>query len=112
MTINRMLVVEDDAPVMCLLEKQFARHLCPEVDAVMGADAAIGMLAGEHYDLVVSDGLEGDCFRLRDHVADFPDTEFVIYSSNPDVQDRAAGEGTPCYIKPDGWKDIVRHYGQ
>ena len=112
---RRVLIVDDDAPFLELLQRCFAKANFDVILASNGVDALKILLASEPLDLVLSDFMmpEVNGIELVRHVkasAKLFDTLVVLMSSNVDTdfRKRALDLGASAYLlKTDGAQAIA-----
>jgi CheY-like chemotaxis protein len=115
MSRRRVLIVDDDAPFLELLQRCFAKANFDVILASNGADALEILLDSEPLDLVLSDFMmpEVNGIELVRHVkasAKLFDTLVVLMSSNVDTdfRKRALDLGASAYLlKTDGAQAIA-----
>ena len=115
MSRRRVLIVDDDAPFLELLQLCFAKANFDVILASNGADALKILLASEPLDLVLSDFMmpEVNGIELVRHVkasAKLFDTLVVLMSSNVDTdfRKRALDLGASAYLlKTDGAQAVA-----
>lgn len=102
-----VLIVEDSESVMqttsavlnsrgfetfpVLLKERFEKNLENLVRKVRGITP----------ERIILDGLNGDCFRYIDSLKEeFPEIEYVIFSGDTDLTNKAKEMGYPAFSKP------------
>ena len=110
MPINNLLCVDDDSLWCEILKREFQRDICPNVDTAENYREALGLIQEGSYDLIISDGLDGDCFRFFEAIKDLPHGDFVILSGNGEYEKRAKTLGIPFYSKDDDLDRLSEKY--
>ena len=111
MPLTNVLYVDDDKDWRNKTRTDFQeRKLAPRIDISANRDSGVRKIRSTYYDLIVVDGLEGECFNLIDAVVETPHGPIVIFSSDVAVMAKARNLGIPFYMKPDGLAKIVRDY--
>ena len=105
MKLDSMLYVEDDQDLR-RMSRQFKRHVAEVVVADDENDALTKL--GRSYDLIVLDGLEGQCFPLYEKIREgHPQTPVILYTSNSKVMKKAADAGLAYFEKPDNFCRVL-----
>ncbi|MBS3133665.1 response regulator [Candidatus Woesearchaeota archaeon] len=110
MPINNLLYVDDDSLWCKTLKRSFQRAICPNVDTAENYREALGLIQQGSYDLIISDGLDGDCFRLFKAIKDLPHGDFVILSADGECEGQAKTLEIPFYSKMDGIDRLLEKY--
>ena len=110
MPVNNVLYVEDDGMCLRTLQRMFQRELCPTVDTAENVHTAIDLVRKTEYGLIVSDGLEGNCFQLFEAIKGLPHGDFVIFSGDTRHKPQAEELGIPFYHKPNDLDKLVSTY--
>ena len=110
MALNNVLYVDDEADWRRIVQAKFKQRLAKTVDVARDYISGVAKIKKKFYDLVVVDGLDGNCFRLIDDVKDVSHGPIAIFSSNSGIRSKAMQEGIPFYNKPMELDKIVRTY--
>ena len=111
MSLDNVLYVDNkplwvSAARRVLKQDEFALN----VDTAIDAESAIKRIRKKSYDLVILDGLEGECFAVIKDVTDIPHGAIVIFTTTPQVIARASELKITCYNKLDGLSRIMSDY--
>ena len=111
MPLANVLYVDDDRDWRNRVRTDFqGKKLASRVDIATSRDSGAKKIRKRNYDLIVVDGLEGECFGLIEDVREISHGPIVIFSGNVNVISRARSSGTPVYVKPHGLDEIIRAY--
>ena len=69
--------------------------------------SALKHIRQKKYDLIVSDGLEGDCFRIFEDIKNMPHGDFIIFSGSTgdnSIESQAEEQKIPFYSKAESTK--------
>ena len=107
-----VLVVDDERECRTTHQIYFQLYLTPNVDTAEDMHSALQKIRETKYDLIVIDGLEGQCFRLFDNIKEIPHGEVIILSGDSSIEKIAKTRGIPFYSKKDVYilKKIVEKY--
>ncbi len=113
MAINRILCVDDEPAWRRELREHFQRELTPNVDVAENYESAMQLIRQNRYDLIILDGLEGDCFRIHQDIQEIPHGDVIIFSGNDKILGEAEKREIPSYDKfraPEFLEEIVAKY--
>ncbi len=110
MPVRSLLYVEDDKAWRDTLQRTFSKSICPDVEVAEDYASALDAVEKRAYDLIISDGLEGDCFRLYEAVKGKHEGDFVIFSGDGRHKERATESGIPFYAKPEDMDKLINAY--
>ena len=110
MPLNNVLYVDDEAQWRRRVQTHFKKKLARVVDVAGDYISGVGKVKKKFYDLIVLDGLGGDCFKLIEDAKEVPHGPIAIFSAGMNVASRARREGIPFYTKPSDLDKIVRTY--
>lgn len=110
MALNNVLYVDDEAIWRRRVQAHFRQKLASNVDVAADYASGVRKITKRFYDLIVVDGLEGDCFRLIEEVKEVKHGPIAIFSANIDVASQARGIGIPYFVKPQELDKLVRTY--
>ena len=107
-----VLVVDDERECRTTHQIYFQLYLTPNVDTAEDMHSALQKIRETKYDLIVIDGLEGQCFRLFDNIKEIPHGEVIILSGDFTVKEMAQKKEIPFYDKRDknALEKIVEKY--
>ena len=98
MTLTSLLYVEDTEIWRKRVSESLREILGIKVDTADSYSSGKSLLDSNGYDLVISDGLEGECFRFV-REANLPKDKLVIFSSSTIIRSEAKTEGIKFYDK-------------
>jgi DNA-binding NtrC family response regulator len=113
MAINKVLCVDDDVSWRKNLRMYFEKFVKANVDLAEDYKSALEHIHKNNYDLIILDGLEGDCFKIYEDIKYLPHGNVVIFSMNEKVENEAKAMEIPVYTKAeglDGLDKIVAKY--
>ena len=99
MAIERMLCVDDEQMWRDILKGHFQQELTPNVDVAGDYDSAMQMIRQNKYDLIMLDGLRGDCFKVYRDIQTIPHGDLIIFSGCDDTREEAEKRKIPFYHK-------------
>ena len=113
MALNNVLYVDDEAQWRKRVQSHLRQKRIPIVDVAGNYDSGILKIKRKPYDLIITDGLNGDCFRLIEDVKGVTHGPIVIFSADMGVASQAKKLGIPYYTKlqmPQNLDKIVAAY--
>ena len=110
MALKNLLFVDDDPSVLRICQRHFQRELTPNVDVADNYASALESIRKTNYDLIILDGLGGDCFRVHKDIAAMSHGDVVIFSGNTDVEKKARELGISFYEKPKDIDKLIDRY--
>ena len=112
MALNNVLYVDDEAWWRRRVQTYFKERLARVVDVAGDYISGVGKVKKKFYDLIVLDGLGGDCFKLIEDAKRVPHGPIAIFSADINVASQAKKAGIPFYNKPLDLDKIVRTYNK
>ncbi|MBU2615628.1 MAG: response regulator [Nanoarchaeota archaeon] len=110
MKVSSLLYVEDDKAWRETIQRQFSSAICQNVETAEDYLSALEMIQRRKYDLIVMDGLEGDCFVLNKELQGMPHGDVVIFSGDDRNKGRAEKVGIPFFKKPNDLDRLIETY--
>jgi DNA-binding NtrC family response regulator len=108
-----ILCVDDSRSWRIIFQMHFQDYLTPNVDLAENYESALQKIRQKRYDLIVLDGLEGDCFRIHQDIKEIPHGDIIIFSGNDQLRAEARKRGIPFYSKSEATEsldEIVSQY--
>ncbi|MEK6857597.1 MAG: response regulator [Nanoarchaeota archaeon] len=99
MAINNILCVDDESTWREIFQMRFQEYLTPNVDLAEDYESGLTKIRKKHYDLIILDSLEGDCFRIYANIQKVSHGDVVIFSGNVQIESEAKKQGIPFYSK-------------
>ena len=110
MALNNILYVDDEASWRRRVQTHLKEKLAKVIDVAGDYASGVKKIKKKFYELIVLDGLGGECFRLIKDVKDVRHGQIVIFSADMNVASQARNESIPFYNKPLDLDKIVKTY--
>lgn len=113
MTVKKVLCVDDEPIWRTILQMHFQGYLTLNVDFAENYASGLEKIKQNYYNLIILDGLEGDCFRICEDIQTLPHGEVFIFSGSSQIEIEAKKRGISFYSKSRATKfldEIVDKY--
>ncbi len=112
MTINKILCVDDELIWRGIFLRNFQERLTPNVELAESYTSALQKIRQTKYDLIVLDGLEGECFKIYRDIKNLPHGNVIIFSGNTQIKAETKEREIPFYNKPEATKELDKIIAQ
>jgi DNA-binding NtrC family response regulator len=107
-----VLCVDDDRSWRKIFQMHFQNYLTPNVDLAEDHKSALNKIRQTRYDLIVLDGLNGECFKIYQDIKEIPHGDIIIFSGNEELETKAKNLGIPFYSKTEAMKSLDKIVAQ
>ena len=108
MTIKNILCVDNEEDWRETFQMNFQKNFTSNVDLAKDYESALQKIKKTKYDLIILDGLEGDCFKIYQDIQNIPYGNIIIFSAGEDIIKEALNKNIDAYDKFNFTKELEK----